>query len=120
MDALLERMLPGITARPNGLGQALLRGRYMAAVARMERTGVPIDSEMMELLRSHWGVLKLDLIGAIDKDYGVYEGVSFKSGLFVPTCPRTGSIGRAPRTGSSSSTRTRFVTCPSGTRSWSR
>ena len=34
---------PAIRARPNGLGQALLRGRYMAAVARMERTGVPID-----------------------------------------------------------------------------
>ena len=43
LGALLERMLPGILARPNGLGQALLRGRYMAAVARMERTGVPID-----------------------------------------------------------------------------
>jgi hypothetical protein len=34
LAALLERMLPGIEARPNGFGQALLRGRYMAAVAR--------------------------------------------------------------------------------------
>jgi len=83
MGALLERMLPGITARPNGLGQALLRGRYMAAVARMERTGVPIDTDMMGLLREHWAAIKLDLIRAIDKDYGVYEGVTFKSGLFA-------------------------------------
>ena len=83
MGALLERMLPGILARPNGLGQALLRGRYMAAVARMERTGVPIDFEMLQRLRMNWGRIKLDLIEAIDKDYGVYEGTTFKSGLFA-------------------------------------
>ena len=76
-------MLPGILARPNGLGQALLRGRYMAAVARMERTGVPIDVEMLQRLRTNWGDIKLDLIEAIDKDYGVYEGTTFKSGLFA-------------------------------------
>ena len=83
IGALLERMLPGILARPNGFGQALLRGRYMAAVARMERTGVPIDFEMLQRLRMNWGRIKSDLIGAIDKDYGVYEGTTFKSGLFA-------------------------------------
>ena len=83
MGALLERMLPGILARPNGLGQALLRGRYMAAVARMERTGVPIDFEMLQRLRMNWGRIKIDLIEAIDKDYGVYEGTTFKAGLFA-------------------------------------
>jgi DNA polymerase I len=83
MGALLERMLPGIVKHPNGFGQALLRGRYMAAVARMERTGVPIDIEMLDLLRSNWENIKLDLIEAIDKDYGVYEGTTFKAGLFA-------------------------------------
>ena len=83
LGALLERMLPGIQARPNGLAQALLRARYMAAVARMERTGVPIDFEMLQRLRMNWGRIKLDLIEAIDKDYGVYEGTTFKSGLFA-------------------------------------
>ena len=83
LGALLERMLPGIQARPNGFGQALLRARYMAAVARMERTGVPIDFEMLQRLRMSWGQIKLDLIEAIDKDYGVYEGAVFKSGLFA-------------------------------------
>ena len=83
IGALLERMLPGILARPNGLGQALLRGRYMAAIARMERTGVPIDFEMLQRLRMNWGTIKSDLIGAIDKDYGVYEGTTFKAGLFA-------------------------------------
>ena len=83
LGALLERMLPGILARPNGFGQALLRGRYMAAVARMEHTGVPIDYEMLERLRAHWDDIKLDLISAIDKDYGVFEGTVFKAGLFA-------------------------------------
>ena len=55
MGALLERMLPGILARPNGLGQALLRGRYMAAIARTERTGVPIDFEMLQRLQMTGG-----------------------------------------------------------------
>ena len=83
MGALLERMLPDIRKRPNGFGQALLRGRYMVAVARMERTGVPIDFDTLERLRMNWGRIKLDLIGAIDKDYGVYEGATFKTGLFA-------------------------------------
>ncbi len=80
---LLERMLPGIRCGPNGLGQALLRGRYMAAVARMERTGVPIDVEMLDLCVRIGRHIKLDLIRAVDKDFGVYEGTTFKSGLFA-------------------------------------
>ena len=83
LGALLERMLPGIRSRPNGLGQALLRGRYMAAVARMERAGVPIDVDLLQRLRWNWGRIKADLVAAIDKDYGVYEGTTFKAGLFA-------------------------------------
>jgi hypothetical protein len=40
LPALLESMLPAITSTRQGLGQALLRGRYTAAVARMEHVGV--------------------------------------------------------------------------------
>ena len=83
LGALLERMLPGIRSRPNGFGQALLRGRYMAAVARMERTGVPIDVDILHRLRTNWGRIKADLVAAIDKDFGVYEGTTFKAGLFA-------------------------------------
>ena len=101
LAALLERMLPAITARPNGLGLALLRGRYMAAVARMERTGVPIDTVTLDSLRQHWGSLKRELIDVIDKDYGVFEGAVFKAGLFEAYLvdnhidwPRTEATGR--------------------------
>jgi len=95
---LLERMLPAITARPNGLGQAVLRGRYMAAVARMERTGVPIDSTLLDRIRTNWDAIKTGLIADVDEDYHVYEGTTFKTGLFAKyladqgiAWPRTGS-----------------------------
>jgi hypothetical protein len=82
LGPLLERMWPHITATSQGLGQALLRGRYIAAVARMEHTGVPIDVARLDLIRSRWSEIKLKLVAEIDADYGVYEGASFRSGLF--------------------------------------
>ena len=83
LGALLERMLPGIRSRAHGLGQALLRGRYASAVARIERTGVPVDAPRLARIRDSWGRIKLDLVKAVDKDYGVYDGTTFKAGLFA-------------------------------------
>lgn len=83
LGPLLERMLPGIRRTHQGLGQALLRGRYAAAVARMEHTGIPIDVPTLDMLRQHWSAIKLGLIADIDKDYGVYERTTFKAGLFA-------------------------------------
>jgi hypothetical protein len=50
---LLPKMLPHID-----LPRALLRGRYMAAVAAMERFGIPIDVETFDQLKAHWDALK--------------------------------------------------------------
>ena len=84
LGALLQRIFPRILKHPKGFGQALLRGRYMAAVARMEAAGVPIDVHMLDRLRRHWSAIKLDLIAAIDKDYGVYDETgAFRTGLFA-------------------------------------
>jgi hypothetical protein len=83
LGPLLERMLPRIQARRRGFGQALLRGRYTAAVAKMERTGVPVDVGLLGQIRSRWDAIKLDLVTAVDKNYGVYEGTAFRAGLFA-------------------------------------
>jgi DNA polymerase-1 len=83
LPPLLEAMLPGIAPTMRGLGQALLRGRYTAAVARMERTGVPIDGETLTAIRDGWERIKGDLIREVDADYGVFEHGVFKSGLFA-------------------------------------
>lgn len=64
---LLPRMLQVID-----LPRALLRGRYTAAVARMERMGVPIDTETLDALREHWEAIQGRLVDAIDADYGVF------------------------------------------------
>jgi hypothetical protein len=82
LGALLERMIPGIVASPRGWGRALLRGRYMAAVARMEHDGIPIDIEMLRLFRQGWPYVKESLIREVDQHYGVYRGTTFKAGLF--------------------------------------
>src|SRR5262249_58533448 len=71
---LLPAMLPHID-----LPRALLRGRYMAAAARMEWAGVPTDVEALNRLRQGWERIKRRLIAAVDTDFGV----------FVPTGRRT-------------------------------
>lgn len=64
------------------LGQALLRGRYMAAVSSMERNGVPIDVEMLVAFQENWTEIKLGLIQEVDQEYSVYENGSFKVSRF--------------------------------------
>ena len=81
--ALFERQMASLNLRPKGLRQATLRGRYMPAVAHMEYRGVPIDTATLKRLRTHWGGIKLKLVGEVDAQYGVYEGTTFKRGLFA-------------------------------------
>jgi hypothetical protein len=59
--------------------RALLRGRYMQAVSSIQCVGVPIDVQTMGLLRSHWEKIQDQLIAEMDKDYGVFEGRTFKT-----------------------------------------
>jgi DNA polymerase-1 len=99
LEPLLERMLPGILARPAGLGQALHRGRYMAAVARMEHVGVPLDVPELDRLREHWPRIKRDLIREIDVDYHVYDGETFKESRFEAYLGRLGIPGARSDTG---------------------
>jgi DNA polymerase I len=78
LERLLAAMLPRID-----LPRALLRGRYMAAAAAMEHNGTPIDVTTLVRLRAHWSSLQDQLIAAIDVDYGVYEGRTFKIERFA-------------------------------------
>jgi DNA polymerase-1 len=77
IDAL-ERLLPAMLPRLD-LPRALLRGRYTAAAAAMEFAGVPIDVPMLALLREHWIGIQDELIAAIDRDYDVFDGRTFKA-----------------------------------------
>jgi DNA polymerase-1 len=71
-------------------GRALLRGRYMAAAARMEHAGIPIDVPMLDTLRCYWELIQGKLIARIDKDYEVFEGRTFKQERFEAWLARAG------------------------------
>jgi len=80
--AALARLLPAMLSTID-LPRALLRGRYMAAAAAMEYAGTPIDTEMLAQLRVGWTNIQDQLIAAIDLDYGVYDGRTFKAERFA-------------------------------------
>jgi hypothetical protein len=78
LASLLPAMLPRID-----LPRALLRGRYMAAVARMEYNGVPTDVPTLNLLLQNWTNIQDALIANIDSEYGVFDGRTFKADRFA-------------------------------------
>lgn len=91
---LLPRMAPKID-----LPRALLRGRYMAAVARMEHVGIPVDVDTLAALRERWDDVKLRLVERIDADYGVFEGAGFRFDRFADYLARNGMAWPRTETG---------------------
>src|SRR5262245_10928354 len=83
---LQPAMLPHID-----LPRALLRGRYMAALSALEYAGVPIDVDTLERLLDGWIGIQDLLIAEIDRDYGVYDGRTFKRDWFANYLVRTGT-----------------------------
>jgi hypothetical protein len=79
--AALARLLPAMLPTID-LPRALLRGRYMAAAACIEYKGIPIDTATLNLLRLCWLDIQDKLIAAIDAEYGVFEGRTFKKDKF--------------------------------------
>lgn len=77
LGRLLPAMLPELD-----LPRAILRGRYMAAVARMEAAGIPVDVETLTRLRRSWEPIQERLITELDGGFGVYEGRSFRAERF--------------------------------------
>jgi DNA polymerase I len=69
--ALLDVMAPTID-----WPRALLRGRYMAADARMERVRLPTDRDRLLTFVECWDNLKLYYIRRHD-EFGLYDGINF-------------------------------------------
>lgn len=84
----LEKLFKAMS--PDLAPQALLRGRYMKSVALMERNGIPIDVPLFSCLKSRWEELKSALIEAVDRDYEVFEGQTFKINRFADWLNRQG------------------------------
>lgn len=80
---LLEAMAGRLVKHQRRIGHAVLRGRYMDAVSAMEHAGIPVDVETFRPLTSRWEVIQEGLIAAVDADYGVYDGRSFRAERFA-------------------------------------
>ena len=85
--AALARLLPAMAPQID-LPRALLRGRSMAAAARIERHGVPLDQAALGLLNTHWTDIQEQLIARIDSTYGLYDGRTFKRDRFAALLTR--------------------------------
>jgi hypothetical protein len=88
VDAL-ARLLPAMLPKID-LPRALLRGRSMAATARMEWAGVPVDVGTLCRMQAAWPSIKNQLIADIDQDYGIYEGTTFKYDRFAAYLAQSG------------------------------
>lgn len=73
---------PALRSEPNGLAQALHRGRYMRAAAIMEHNGIPLDVDTLAELLDNWGHIR-DTIIAEKDTLGVYPGGHFNNDLFL-------------------------------------
>jgi DNA polymerase I len=78
LAALLQAMEEAID-----FPRALIRGRYMACLAKVEANGVPLDEERFPLLKDSWEGVKRELISRVDAQYGVYDGLSFNQEKFL-------------------------------------
>jgi hypothetical protein len=94
--AALAALLPAMM--PLNLPFALLRGRYSAAVARIERAGVPIDISVYERIVGNWGSLKSGLIDDVNQSWGVYDDGHFRTARFEQRLTALGIAAAWPRT----------------------
>lgn len=98
VDSLL-RLLPVMLDHID-LPYALFRGRYTKAVARMERSGVPIDLPLLNTFNGSWSNIKESLVSAVEKEcrFGVYEGTRWTMRGFKELLARTGILAEWPLT----------------------
>ncbi len=85
MGCLARAMLPRLD-----IGRALLRGRYMCAVAHIEAAGVPVDVERITRLADDWLTLRSVVVDIVGSDFGTYRDGSFDRDAFADWFDRRG------------------------------
>ena len=94
--AALARLLPAMAPHIDLL-YALVRGRFTGCVAEMEHLGVPIDLEMLSVLRTRWGDIRDVFVGNIQRYWDLFvdgklnrtKFQRFIDQLHIPYWPRT-------------------------------
>lgn len=62
--------------------RALIRGKYMAALSHVERRGIPINVQALNLVLERWSQIKASMIVSVDALYGVFGGGAFSQSRF--------------------------------------
>ncbi len=95
----LERLLPAMLTVIE-LPYAIFRGRYTKAVARMEFSGIPIDTSTFISLKQSWGDIKEQAVQAVESEYGfdVYQGIQWSDERFAALLQRLNIKNQWPRT----------------------
>jgi hypothetical protein len=70
--------------------RALIRGQFMAAAAKIEHHGIPIDLLYLRLLKENWDTIKENLISKVDAKYELFDGQSFRSAKFAKWLVKNG------------------------------
>lgn len=81
----LQKLLPAME-RLLDVPRALLRGRYMIAVAKVEWHGIPLDTARLSVIQEQWQDITSALIREVDRDYHVFEGNTFKAERWRTWC----------------------------------
>jgi len=89
-----------MSTRITNEGQALLRGDYTKAVARMEWVGIPLDMELWKRLEDRWDDVRRHFISLENHKFNcVYEGTTFKQNRFQEYLTSLGIIWPITETG---------------------
>jgi hypothetical protein len=86
----LGRLLPPMLPRLDLSRAVACRGRYVAAVARTEWAGVPIDVPTLRRLRVGWEAIQDSLIAEVDSRFDVFDGRVFKAERWAEWLARRG------------------------------
>ena len=63
-------------------GRALLRGRYLVAVARIQENGVPVDVPGLKRMSQYWAAIFPRIVEEVDAVFGVYNKEYFQAAGF--------------------------------------
>jgi DNA polymerase-1 len=80
LPTLFEKLIGPMDERQ--FAQALGRGRFVASVSSIEKNGIPVDVPTLKELEAKWDNLLLALIAEVDREYHIYDGVTFKFDRF--------------------------------------
>lgn len=73
----------GAMARHIDWPRALIRGKYMAALSAVERRGIPINADGLNLVLERWEDVRVKMIQSVDGHYGVFDDTSFSRDRFL-------------------------------------